>query len=85
MNLTLNITEAQSINLIYNYNIIYFLTYIIKMETIRLNIELDELQCVINDLKDQIQELRDEKSNIEERYYRLVNNITQARIRKMES
>ena len=52
------------------------------METIRLNMELDELQFIINDLKDQVQELRDEKRNIEERYYRLVNKITEARIRK---
>ena len=61
MNLMSSIIKALLINLI--YNIIYFLTYIIKMETIRLNIELDELQFIINDLKDQIQELRDEKSN----------------------
>ena len=52
------------------------------METIRINMELDELQFIINDLKDQVQELRDEKRNIEEKYYRLVNKITQARIRK---
>ena len=44
--------------------------------------ELDELQFIINDLKDQIQEVRDEKNKIEERYHRLVNKITQARIRK---
>jgi phage shock protein A len=52
------------------------------METIRMNIELDELQFVINDLKDQIQELRDEKNLIDEKYHRLVEKIIEAKTRK---
>lgn len=52
------------------------------METIRLNIELDELQFIINDLKDQIQELRDEKNLIDEKYHRLVDKIIEAKTRK---
>jgi len=52
------------------------------METIRMNIELDELQFVINDLKDQIQELRDEKNLIDEKYHRLVDKIIEAKTRK---
>ena len=52
------------------------------METIRMNIELDELQFIINDLKDQIQELRDEKNLIDEKYHRLVEKIIEAKTRK---
>jgi predicted nuclease with TOPRIM domain len=52
------------------------------METIRMNIELDELQFIINDLKDQIQELRDEKNLIDEKYHRLVDKIIEAKTRK---
>ena len=52
------------------------------METIRMNIELDELQFIINDLKDQIQELRDEKNIIDEKYHRLVDKIIEAKTRK---
>ena len=52
------------------------------METIRMNIEIDELQFIINDLKDQIQELRDEKSLIDEKYHRLVDKIIEAKTRK---
>ena len=52
------------------------------METIRMNIELDELQFIINDLKDQIQELRDEKNLIDEKYHRLVDKIIVAKTRK---
>ena len=52
------------------------------METIRLNIELDELQFVINDLKDQLQEVIEEKYFIEEKYKRLVNKIIEAKTRK---
>ena len=52
------------------------------METIRMNIEIDELQYIINDLKDQIQELRDEKNLIDEKYHRLVDKIIEAKTRK---
>jgi hypothetical protein len=52
------------------------------METIRMNIEVDELQFIINDLKDQIQELRDEKNLIDEKYHRLVDKIIEAKTRK---
>lgn len=52
------------------------------METIRMNIELDEIQFIINDLKDQIQELRDEKNLIDEKYQRLVDKIIEAKTRK---
>ena len=52
------------------------------METIRMNIEVDELQFIINDLKDQIQELRDEKNLIDEKYHRLVDKIIVAKTRK---
>ena len=52
------------------------------METIRLNIELDELQFVINDLKDQLEEVIEEKYLIEEKYKRLVNKIIEAKTRK---
>jgi predicted nuclease with TOPRIM domain len=52
------------------------------METIRMNIEIDELQFIINDLKDQIQELRDEKNLIDEKYHRLVDKIIEAKTRK---
>lgn len=52
------------------------------METIRLNIELDELQFVINDLKDQLEEVIEEKYFIEEKYKRLVNKIIEAKTRK---
>ena len=52
------------------------------METIRMNIEVDELQFIINDLKDQIQELRDEKNLIDEKYHRLVEKIIEAKTRK---
>ncbi len=52
------------------------------METIRMNIELDELQFIINDLKDQIQELRDQKNLIDEKYHRLVDKIIEAKTRK---
>ncbi len=82
MSLTLNITEAQSINLIYNLKYNLFLNLYYKMETIRMNIELDELQFIINDLKDQIQELRDEKNLIDEKYHRLVDKIIEAKTRK---
>ena len=52
------------------------------METIRMNIEIDELQFIINELKDQIQELRDEKNFIDEKYHRLVDKIIEAKTRK---
>ena len=52
------------------------------METIRMNIEVDELQFIIKDLKDQIQELRDEKNLIDEKYHRLVDKIIEAKTRK---
>jgi predicted nuclease with TOPRIM domain len=52
------------------------------METIRMNIEVDELQFIINDLKDKIQELRDEKNLIDEKYHRLVDKIIEAKTRK---
>ena len=47
-----------------------------------MNIEVDELQFIINDLKDQIQELRDEKNLIDEKYHRLVDKIIEAKTRK---
>ena len=48
----------------------------------RMNIEIDGLQFIINDLKDQIQELRDEKNLIDEKYHRLVDKIIEAKTRK---
>ena len=52
------------------------------METIRLNLEVEDLQFLIDDLKEQIQELRDEKNLIEEKYHRLVDKIVEAKTRK---
>ena len=52
------------------------------METIRMNIEIDELQFIINDFKDQIQVLRDEKNLMDEKYHRLVDKIIEAMTRK---
>ena len=52
------------------------------METIRLNLEAEDLQFLIDDLKEQIQELRDEKNLIEEKYHRLVDKIVEAKTRK---
>ena len=52
------------------------------METIRLHIEVEDLQYLIDDLKEQIQELRDEKNLIEEKYHRLVDKIVEAKTRK---
>ena len=52
------------------------------METVRLNIDVEDLQFLIDDLKEQIQELRDEKNLIEEKYHRLVDKIVEAKTRK---
>lgn len=52
------------------------------METVRLNLEVEDLQFLIDDLKEQIQELRDEKNLIEEKYHRLVDKIVEAKTRK---
>ena len=40
------------------------------------------MSFIINDLKDQIQELRDEKNLIDEKYHRLVDKIIEAKTRK---
>jgi phage shock protein A len=52
------------------------------MKTIRLNLEVEDHQFFIDDLKEQIQELRDEKNLIEEKYHRLVDKIVEAKTRK---
>jgi phage shock protein A len=52
------------------------------METIRLNLEVEDLQFLIDDLKEQIQELRDEKNLIDEKYHRLVDKIIEAKTKK---
>ena len=52
------------------------------METIRMNIELDELQFVIDDLKDQLQEVKDEKILIEKKYKRLIFKIIEGKAKR---
>ena len=52
------------------------------METIIMNIELDELQFVIDDLKDQLQEVKEQKTMIERKYERLISKIKEAKAKR---
>jgi chromosome segregation ATPase len=52
------------------------------MKTIRMNIELDELQFVIDDLKDQLQEVKEQKTMIERKYERLISKIKEAKAKR---
>jgi len=47
-----------------------------------MNLELDELQFVIDDLKDQLQEVKEQKTMIERKYERLISKIKEAKAKR---
>ena len=47
-----------------------------------MNLELDELQFVIDDLKDQLQEVKEQKIMIERKYERLISKIKEAKAKR---
>ena len=47
-----------------------------------MDIEKDELQFIIDDLKEQLQEVKDEKKLIKSKYKRLINKIIEVKLKR---